>query len=61
MKVVGETKFVFTLTNMENVNHIVVFMTGQQAFPQSKSDIFVIKNYQFCFGMKKYSTVKVNA
>ncbi|CAK8679810.1 unnamed protein product [Clavelina lepadiformis] len=30
---VNERKFLFTLMDMDNVNHIVVFMTGQAAFP----------------------------
>ena len=30
---VGETQFVFNIPNADNVNHIVVFMTGAIAFP----------------------------
>uniref|UniRef100_H2YXK0 Protein Hikeshi n=1 Tax=Ciona savignyi TaxID=51511 RepID=H2YXK0_CIOSA len=33
LNMIDETKFMFTLMDLDNVNHIVVFMTGQQAFP----------------------------
>ena len=31
---VDATKFVFTILDLENVNHIVVFMTGAEPFPE---------------------------
>jgi len=33
MSRIDETKFMFTLSDLDNVNHIVVFMTGQEPFP----------------------------
>jgi hypothetical protein len=31
---VGETQFLTTIHDADNINHIVVFMTGTVAFPQ---------------------------
>ena len=32
-KQLNETRFVVTIANADNVNHIVIFMTGQIPFP----------------------------
>ncbi|ESO99580.1 hypothetical protein LOTGIDRAFT_141873 [Lottia gigantea] len=32
---VGETQFMFNIPEADNINHVVVFMTGQTAFPQN--------------------------
>ena len=34
LQTVSETQFLFNIPDADNINHVVVFMTGQTPFPE---------------------------